>query len=277
MGEGGKAAGQAGGVHPTRVDGIARHSVRSPAPGPFVGEDDLGPLGPRVCRRAAVGVRRHLEAPEVETLRVHPARRDRHDVGLTGSTELRAEETRQSEGCQHGGRQRELAAVGSTAVGREERSGRMHQHVHVVVDRGDAFGERLHGVRIDHVQHDRLDASARTRARASRATASIRPRSRPSTQVVAPRRAAPRATARPIPEEAPVTITTRPASPAGGLQCSRRPRTAQPTRLKLPATLTSSAASTRRGRRRRAPRRLIPACAAGRPRPDQPSSRRHCP
>ena len=164
FGEGGQAAGQARRVNPARVDGIARHSVLAPAPGPFVGEDDLGPLGPRVRRGAAVRMRRHLEAPEVKSLHVHSAGRHGHDVGVFGSPEQRPEETRQPEGCQHGGGQRELAAVGSAAVARKERSGRMHQHVHVVVDGGDPFGEGVHGARIDQVEHDGLNGPARTQA-----------------------------------------------------------------------------------------------------------------
>ena len=158
--EGGQPAGQARRVHPARVRRVAGHAVRAPAACPLVGQDDLGPLGACVGGGPPVMVRRHLEAPEIEALGVHPPRRHRDDVGVTGPAEQWAEQPRQAERRQHGGGHGELAAIGGAPVRRVERAGRMDQHIEPFVRRGDAGGEPLHGNGIGDVEHDRRDRCA---------------------------------------------------------------------------------------------------------------------
>ena len=179
---------------------------RRPSGGPIRGRGRPGPAWPARRPSCPVLVRRHFQATEIEALGVHAARRERHDVGIAGSPEEGTEEARQPEGRQHGGGQGQLGSVGGAAVGREERSGRMHQCVHVVV-LGERPVRRTRACTASASTRSSttgtmapLPATARASRRDRRPSGSL---SRPSTHVVAPRRAVSRATARPIPEEAP--------------------------------------------------------------------------
>ncbi len=159
-GKAGQPAGEARRVDPARVGRVAGHAVGAPAARPLVGQDDLGALGPGVRRGPPVMVRRHLEAVEIEALRVHPPRRHGDDVGPARTTQERAEQPRQAERRQHRGGHGELTAVGSAAVGRVQRAGGVHEHVQPLVGGRDPRGERAHGLRIGHVEHHRLGHSA---------------------------------------------------------------------------------------------------------------------
>ena len=204
LGEGGQPAGQPRRVHPAGMGRVAGHTVCPPAAGPLVGQHDLRPLRPRVGRGAAVRPGGHLEAVEVEGLCVHATGRHRHDGGVAGSAQERAEQPGQTERGQHRGGHRELVA-------RRERcgtSGTAHQR------RGPAHaaGRGRWPTRVANA----ATASASTmssatgstaapapRSRAWWAVASIRSSSRPTSHSVAPRRASSSAAARPMPEEAP--------------------------------------------------------------------------
>ena len=113
---------------------------------------------------------------------------------------------------------------------------------------GEECRERVHCVGIDDVEYGQLDVRPRPE-RAGSAGGRLGPPLVPTDQPhggTEPRQlergrpADPRRGAR-HDDDAPVRSD-------GGRQCSRRPRTPEPARLKLPTTLASSALSTARGR-----------------------------